>query len=694
MGYGSHENSWEPAQGVARCTRLLAGFWEHIGSDVGCRPGTVIEASEAWITQTAKKERDIAAEEEAKEKAKEIKKKERRMEKTGMKRNFNLSAPGNFMKRKIMSEDESSDDDLPLVIQLPLLKKRRLESLDRASTDVTDNVETRETSMAVDDLPSSPSASQSAQASPVPESICTDIEALSLVNIDPKKLMLSDDAPSGSGISTKNRLSQLALSEAVPPKAISSVSKRRKPVPLPPLRNSATSSLMALNFKKKTAPTPVIPPGSSHSLVAEDSIASPIQMPVWSQLNMDPFSEEQDVMANVADMFLFEEPLPEEPETQRNWTWSGEVFTKNDQSKAAFSVTFCDVTTSVSGGLAFEAVLPVTTNRLDFPAFHNAVDLNLILSTCRGVHQWARLEAKENPDVEILASFGAYMAKMQMIVWLPMSIANTVVGHLVIFCYSTHSDLVASQLKPPPEVQKAGSLIAALLPLTSLKLPTNKDQNLTKLAVIESFIKNEAEWVETLRRKPLYHHGLRGIVTFTALALIDDLIGVLHWIKQIHGHPLWACYILPSVLGMAAKVNAQREGSDPMADFDRGKSPYRRVLVAIDEGDISLVSSPPACKTTTKQEWLDKYWIYRPSGPRAILQASVDAFTSAYNNLRPKECETAILDEISRDLRGMRSYPAFMKERRRFVVIDSPKLEWTSTTRFEFKDNFFEPSQQ
>ena len=54
-------------------------------------------------------------------------------------------------------------------------------------------------------------------------------------------------------------------------------------------------------------------------------------------------------------------------------------------------------------------------------------------------------------------------------------------------------------------------------------------------------------------------------MTFTPEAILDDYLEVLSKINQIQSHPLWACYILPSVLGVVAKD----EEDDPFAGFDR-----------------------------------------------------------------------------------------------------------------------------
>ncbi len=56
-------------------------------------------------------------------------------------------------------------------------------------------------------------------------------------------------------------------------------------------------------------------------------------------------------------------------------------------------------------------------------------------------------------------------------------------------------------------------------------------------------------------------------MTFTPDALVDDPIGILDRVSQIAEHPLWACYIIPSVLGMAVKRLYGNQ--DPLAAFDR-----------------------------------------------------------------------------------------------------------------------------
>lgn len=57
-----------------------------------------------------------------------------------------------------------------------------------------------------------------------------------------------------------------------------------------------------------------------------------------------------------------------------------------------------------------------------------------------------------------------------------------------------------------------------------------------------------------------------GIVTFTPEALFQNPLGAVKVMEQIAEHPCWTCYLLPSVVGMAAKVSCL--GADPVSEFN------------------------------------------------------------------------------------------------------------------------------
>lgn len=200
------------------------------------------------------------------------------------------------------------------------------------------------------------------------------------------------------------------------------------------------------------------------------------------------------------------------------------------------------------------------------------------------------------------------------------------------------------------------------------------------------------------------HWGVRevypcgGIVTFTPEAILSDYIDVLPKIQKICGHPMWACYIIPSVLGMIAKD----EGNDPLAMFDSGQFPFHGLLASIDEGKLAVLSAPPSDsynvgRNNLTETWLRNYWTHRPQDPRSILQFCCAAFNSKYANINKMNWSAAVKGEISKDLSCMRQQPKLMADYRRYVVIcsDGDKrihrddgLEWTTIKKFDFKDDF------
>lgn len=69
--------------------------------------------------------------------------------------------------------------------------------------------------------------------------------------------------------------------------------------------------------------------------------------------------------------------------------------------------------------------------------------------------------------------------------------------------------------------------------------------------------------------RDLFAHSLLcsgGIATFTPAAMRSNPGEVYNLICQINRHPIWACYILPSTLGMLASIECGAE--DPLKAFD------------------------------------------------------------------------------------------------------------------------------
>ncbi|KAG6867920.1 hypothetical protein C0993_009514 [Termitomyces sp. T159_Od127] len=463
-------------------------------------------------------------------------------------------------------------------------------------------------------------------------------------------------------ISTKQRLSFGALALR-PPKVISStVSGSRNQVP--PLKATYTS-FMPLGFKKGIVQAsfsgghPGLPEPTLSSINALPSPSTQDDLDIES--SHTPKMQDHNTNGEVNDEFLEDlmfrsftnvlksaeecaveslrpqspilERLPTSELPQKLWTWSGDVYNSTDPSKPMFGITINGVAPIMVEGLNLSDAI-ICMEHLFLTCFYDAVDFDSIFSVCKEIRQFATLHPRSSADIEDFDLFCTYMAKRHKL-----------------YTYGSH---------------------------------------------------------ETIPRKlwgirEIYPCG--GIVTFTPQALLDDISGVIHRIGQIQRHPLWECYIMPSVLGMAVTLYSQREGSDPISDFDRGRLPYIPLLSAIEDGELALISSPPnynSSSTKDVDEWVEKFWTYRPGDSRATIQACVDAFSRRYPELLLTHLTSAILDEISKDLRCMRTQPVFMENYRRYVVLDSPRawretredaLEWTSTAKFDFKDEFFQKQE-
>ncbi|KAG6842490.1 hypothetical protein C0991_000016 [Blastosporella zonata] len=292
--YNSDSNSWEPAENVAGCQRLLASFWEEVGTDNGDYDvGYNVEASEKWIKK------------EKRHFQKEYNEAKRREERNGRNKtslavsddDSDDDKPLMSKKRKLGSGNEISDDDIPL----SKLPPRKILKSNSAGVVVTDPDPSVNTVVPIEDrttsLFSSPDP-EPVQAAPAPAPPPPPPRTLPPIKLPLPKLShprsqdkVGEFAPEhvalGSGLSTKQRLSLGALAPR-PPKAI--------PPPPPKSRiqpshlRTASSSLMPLSFKKSTVSAPMIPTGGVND--AKSSISPPGLGPTLNTINSTPSSNQ------------------------------------------------------------------------------------------------------------------------------------------------------------------------------------------------------------------------------------------------------------------------------------------------------------------------------------------------------------------------------------------------------------------
>ncbi|KAJ7597472.1 hypothetical protein C8J56DRAFT_771636 [Mycena floridula] len=178
-----------------------------------------------------------------------------------------------------------------------------------------------------------------------------------------------------------------------------------------------------------------------------------------------------------------------------------------------------------------------------------------------------------------------------------------------------------------------------------------------------------------------------GVVTFTATALMTDTLSILERINQIEEHPLWASYIIPSVLGLAVKL--VYHDRDPLEAFDNNQFVFGFLLTAINDGKIALLRAPPDGRNPQSlhdsvswqdQEFTDKLADFKEElvisqfrTPRQMIQFCVDEFSSKHGTKPREEWTFAVRDEMITDMLTMQIQPAVMKQYRRFVFLHADR---------------------
>ncbi|KAJ7502973.1 hypothetical protein B0H11DRAFT_1711589 [Mycena galericulata] len=191
---------------------------------------------------------------------------------------------------------------------------------------------------------------------------------------------------------------------------------------------------------------------------------------------------------------------------------------------------------------------------------------------------------------------------------------------------------------------------------------------------------------------------LGGVVTFTPVALAGDPWGVLHTIQHIHAHPLWVCYLLPQVVGLAVRL-IQASQDDVMQEYTEGMPlAMDRILDALLDGQVALLSAREARHAQEVQWALEYVWL-RPMNKAALLaccEAACDV-TLPYAPTSPAAAAAA-KNVIIADMYRMQAQPALMDSYRRFIALDldaatrtgedADGIEWGTVKTFDFNDDF------
>jgi hypothetical protein len=212
----------------------------------------------------------------------------------------------------------------------------------------------------------------------------------------------------------------------------------------------------------------------------------------------------------------------------KKWTWSGRVYidAAGGSAEPLCNVTFLDATERP--GMSFSLAIG-SMEHLDFPSFHDVIDLQAILRACKLPLQYARLAPQEVTDGKAMITLAKYMVKKQkvclifaprlcsltsrQVILTPVSMDGNVIAHVVFFPHIITT--MCRRLKVPPDVQVAGSLVAVLLPWSISPSQRSRDWRkppsmyLSADTRLEPMITDKARWERSIRTKPSYQHAIR-----------------------------------------------------------------------------------------------------------------------------------------------------------------------------------------
>ncbi|OBZ79786.1 hypothetical protein A0H81_00527 [Grifola frondosa] len=195
--------------------------------------------------------------------------------------------------------------------------------------------------------------------------------------------------------------------------------------------------------------------------------------------------------------------------------------------------------------------------------------------------------------------------------------------------------------------------------------------------------------------REIYPFG--GVITFTPSAILQESFSIFKFIRKVEKHPLWDCYVLPSVVAMVAKLTCQ--GEHPLTLYDRGEFVFDELLQLIEEGSISLVQAPPLDSVRDDKPWIGEALKMSCLDARGILDECIKIAVQQYRDISEADLPLAIEQQIARDIGSMQLQPAIMDKYRRFVVIkgradrhfkeDKDGYESADLSSFDFRDDFY-----
>ncbi|KAG6381397.1 hypothetical protein JVT61DRAFT_5811 [Boletus reticuloceps] len=540
-GYASDADSWEPAENVKQCDRLLTSFWKHVGTDDNDYPvGYETAAKEDWIGPYCFTTRFLPYSESFSQIKKAIfpgdicqvlETKERRKSKSTTslvsestaddsrsldEESSAKTTAGKRLNRKalVVDTDSESESDGHPGKQVKAAK---------ASTPPSKEILKVPAQVKRHELPVATGSSASI-APPKVTAVRTHQDQRTNPLVKPMKLP-SKSVEAGSSLSTKQRVAAGILPPPgpkpllhVPKKPLPALSfKKNKPLNPPSIQTKDTAS--SISVATPTSPvvqTPTVtndaeivaspqPMDTDHLVDPWGSISDDAGLPSGSSDNFTvpiPLKSQEEINA---DMFLQTVHLPVEvpvvpdqsdqptmklikipviPKIPKKWKWSGDLFISTSENKTEL---LCAVTIADPSGTSNTSHINLLLSSLDslrISRLYPVVELSPLLRACGKPQYFGTLESSEPNEDVVIHGLEHHLTSEGLAVAIPLLLDATEVAVLVVFPGAQQKMTKVLQV---PEQLSGAPLLVVLLPfLVAAITSTNVAGQRSIEAVIQS----------------------------------------------------------------------------------------------------------------------------------------------------------------------------------------------------------------
>ncbi|KIJ05620.1 hypothetical protein PAXINDRAFT_103699, partial [Paxillus involutus ATCC 200175] len=530
-GYDSDANSWEPAENVKQCDRLLASFWKHVGTDdEDYSIGYEVDAGEDWIN----KEKRYFAETFVKPSRRKAEKEAKKKEKEQTRRGSKLATPHDNV-----NDSESSNDE-PLAKRLSKkgAKRKALHIDTESESDPEDPLqrhgEVASGSKAIAPpiketrkWPTQVKRQDSSSTTPViPKVAPVRTHQDQRVNPLVKPMNLpAQSVEGGSLLTTKQRIAAgmpppltgpKPLQTMPPKKSLSSLSfKKSKPpisVAIQAKDSTRTSSALVtspgspiaqpVNVTDKAdlhaSPEPMdedqptdlfgsFPEVSVPPSRRIEMLAAPLPPKRPEEIDAERFLQTVNIPALSAPLEHISETLPVHsatrttevvkplamPKIPKKWKWIGELFISSSGNKAEL---LCLVTIADPTGMSNSSHISLLMSAQDsiwISKLHPIMDLSSIIRACGTPQYFGQLDSNEPGDEVLIQGLKHHMTNQALAAIVPLVLDDDEVAVLIVFP-ATQLGL-AKVLEVPEYLTSETPLLVVLLPLLVPSFKASKD---------------------------------------------------------------------------------------------------------------------------------------------------------------------------------------------------------------------------